>query len=203
MDMAPNDPFANLDSSFLQAQIAMAALDEVLIPIPARADKLNKMTALYIMSAGARAKGLHAGIVRECGWDNPHAVFVLLRALVDLAMVTMEVRRNPDYVYAIAHDPAKSAKGRRKKSPQALIAAGLKEMPDLKNAWNPLRDGSALRLGSLPDGALKIERTDEGTTITASTGPGWSDPEMKLASMRHTCELTRSIAGMLRAIADG
>ena len=61
------DPFGSLDSAFVQAQIAMAALDEVLATIPGRTNELDKMTALYIVSAGARAKGLHAAIVRRVG----------------------------------------------------------------------------------------------------------------------------------------
>lgn len=202
-DMATDDPFASLDSAFLQAQIAMAAIDEVLTPVPARAAELDKMTALYVMSAGGRAKGLHVAIVREAGWDNPHAVFVLLRALVDLLMVTMEVRRNPDYVNVIANEPAKSAMGRRRKSSQALIAAGVKEVPDLKFAWDLLSDMGAQFGRATFQTALKIEHTEEVVTITASTGSGWSDPEMKLSSIRHTCELTRSIAGMLREITRG
>ena len=48
--MTADDPFASLESGFLQARIALAAMDEVLTPIPARADNLDKMTALYIMS---------------------------------------------------------------------------------------------------------------------------------------------------------
>ena len=172
--------------------------------MPARvaAGSVDERLSLYIMSAGARAKGLHAAIVRESGWDNPHAVFPLLRALLDLAMVTMEVRRNPAYAMVVANDPATSRIGRRRKSPQALVHAGLKEMPDLAAAWDLLSEMGA-HFGWAAFGmAMTVEHTEDAITVTASTGPGWNDPEMKLSSLRHSIQLARSVAGMLREIAD-
>ena len=194
--------FATLDRASEHAIRAGAIMDQVLTPLPSRVDDIGKMNALFLMSAGARAKGLHAAIVRETGWDNPHAVYPLLRTLVDLVLNTMEVRRNRGYVYVVANDPAKTKIGKRRKRPQALIAAAIREVPDMKDAWDLLSEMGTHFGWAAFQTPLSIERTSDGVHVTASTGPGWSEPAMKITSLRHVTELTESMAGMIREIAD-
>lgn len=165
-----------------------------------RAPQLDKFVAIFVASAAARALGLHAGIVRETGWDNPHAVFAMLRAYVDLVLLTMEVARHPGYAEVVAHDPATSAIGRRRKSPQKLVAAALSEVPDMKEAWDLLSEMGGHFGHAAFATPMVVEDLADSWRVTVKTGPGWKDPEMKVASLRHTSHLSTLIAQKFREI---
>jgi hypothetical protein len=197
----PDGAFDTLDSA---SHFVMAAGEPLVDAIRAAVDRaphLDQFVALYAGAAGARANGLHTALVRETGWDNPHAVFALLRTFVDLVVVTMEVRRNPSYAEVVAHDPAKPGPGRRRKSSHALVDAAAREVPDMAGAWDLLSEAGGhfgwaafemtVTRRTLPDGRF---------TLTVSTGPGWKDEQLKLSSLRHATDLTVSMAQLIRDI---
>ena len=192
----------SLDSALQGAVAASQDLTAALTEAVNRAPQLDKFVALFVGSASARALGLHAAIVRETGWDNPHAVFALLRAYVDLVLVTMEVARHPAYAAVVAHDPATSAIGRKRKSSQALVAAAVAEVPDIKEAWDLLSEMGGHFSHAAFATTMIVEDLVDSWQVTVATGPGWRDPEMKTASLRHASELTMLTAQKVREIAQ-
>ena len=159
---------------------------------------MEKFAALYAASAGARAGGLHDALLREIELDNPHAVFPLLRAYVDLVIVTMEVRRNPSYAAVVAHDPRTTTLGRRRKTSQSLVNAAMREVPDMRAAWDLLSEmGGHFGWAAFQTPMTFEHLPDGGRQIVVSTGRGWQDPEMKAASHKHVDNLTRSMANLL------
>ena len=56
----------------------------------------------FFLSSVARARGLADAIVRELAKDNQHAVFALLRPLLEVGGLLAYVRENPNYATALA-----------------------------------------------------------------------------------------------------
>ena len=80
------------------------------------------MYLMFVMSAATRARGLHEAIVREIRQSNPHAVFPLMRTLLETAALSFYVSEHPDYVRSIAERPGEAQPGTpRRRSPQSLI----------------------------------------------------------------------------------
>lgn len=50
---------------------------------------------MAFMAFVARARGLHAAIVREIRHENPHAVVPLLRSMAELATIVLYTNQNP------------------------------------------------------------------------------------------------------------
>jgi hypothetical protein len=201
MPAYPPDAFASVDSAARHVIGSVGPLNESVAAAVDRAPRLDKFVALYAGAAGARAIGLHGALVREIGRDNPHATFALLRTYVDLVVVTMEVRRNPGYAAVVMHDPAKPGIGRRRKSAHALADAAAKEVPDMANAWDLLSEvGGHFGWAAFEATIRRDELPDGGFQFTVTTGRGWKDPAMKLSSLRHTADLTISMAQLIHDI---
>ena len=97
-------------------------------------------TLLFVGGAGARGLGLSQALARE-GRMNGHAVWPLLRALVDTVMVALEVPRNPDYANVVIRKPSEWQPGQSRHSSQRLIARARSEAPGLKDLWAFLSAG--------------------------------------------------------------
>jgi hypothetical protein len=192
----------DLDAAIARGRQSDAHIVGAINKVVAAGDRMDPFVALYAASAGARAKGLHGAIMREMGRDNPHAVYALIGALVDLVLVTMEVRRNPSYAEVVAHDPASSAIGRKRKSPQAPVSAAIREVPDMKDAWALLSEMGRHFGWAAFKTPMVIQDLPSSRTVTVNTGPGWNDPAMKGSSLRHLADLTDSMAGMLMEMSE-
>lgn len=80
------------------------------------------MFSLFVMSTASRVRGLHEAIVREIKNENPHAVFPLMRALLETAALAFYVSEHPRYVMAVAEHPKERSQGTPKRmSPQGLV----------------------------------------------------------------------------------
>jgi hypothetical protein len=67
-------------------------------------EDLTELT-LFFMAALSRGQGLHDAIAREIRRTNPHAVFPLMRAYAETAMMVLYVKDHPAYVRALQDRP--------------------------------------------------------------------------------------------------
>lgn len=80
------------------------------------------LLGMFTLSAVARVRGLHEGIVREIEADNPHAVFPLLRVFAETLLLIAYVADHPEYVEAAVRHPRDDTPATpKRKSPQALV----------------------------------------------------------------------------------
>lgn len=110
------------------AQLSMGsrAFEEALFPYlelnQREADGAITMFSLFVMSTASRARGLHAAVIREIQNENPHAVFPIMRSLLETAALAFYVSEHPKYVKAVAEHPKDRSPGTpNRKSPQALV----------------------------------------------------------------------------------
>jgi hypothetical protein len=166
-----------------------------------RLAELDKSLAVWMMVAAQRAIGLHVALVQATVQDNQHAVFVLLRGLLDSVLVAFQVRSDPSYARVVVRDPASNLPGRKRKSSQGLIATAKRDLPGVGEAWALLSEmGGHFGWAAFQASIKKERRPDGSVRVHVSPGPGWQDPAMKLTSLRHVTELTMLMAQLLANI---
>lgn len=87
-----------------------------------------------------RAVSLHRGIIDCIRAENPHAVFTLMRAYLELLVLVHYVNRHPEYVEALQRPPAELPPGVRRRSSQALFAVAAREMPGVRRVYRSLNE---------------------------------------------------------------
>lgn len=193
------DAFADLVRATATANAARDALWQSFEPHARKGVRVNWIH-VYVSSASARALGLHDAVAREIIEDNPHAVFVLCRSLADLALVTLQVRRDPAYVHVVARDPSGASRGDSTPwKAQKLIAASRNELPGMDDLWDLLSDLDHFAWASF---GLPIKATEEGGSlkIAVSTEPFWNPPEAKLTALQLLATLSTIIANTITRI---
>lgn len=94
---------------------------------------------LYLFGFINRAVSLHGAIVDGIRSENPHAVFTLMRAYLELVVLVHYVNRHPGYLAAL-EQPAADLVGISRKSPQALLNAASRDMPGVRHVYRALSE---------------------------------------------------------------
>lgn len=150
------------------------------------------MNLFFAESIVSRCQGTHEAIVREIRHENPHAVFPLLRSLVETFTLLHYVTDHPQYIESLTVRAKDIPKGRRKRvSMQKLIAYAFVHAPGLKNVYAELSEithfGSAAMWIS-----HRIEDPDLHTT-SWTNNPRWRDMEQPLIACAQTIEISEAI----------
>ncbi len=195
------EAFSTVEDCVAHARFSEAVLGNVVAGLEDRLATMDRTLAIWVMAAAQRATGLHVALVRETSWDNMHASFALLRAYVDTVLVTAQVAADPSYVEAVIHDPSVDVRGRRRMRPQALVARAKRLMPGMREAWDYLSSsGGHFGWAAFQTSFTAAPGVAGEVNVRITTGPGWRDPAMKLATYRHDVELTILMAGLLAQI---
>jgi hypothetical protein len=174
--------YASVDDALLAA----ATLADRFPDITARAvsednpAKLFGLRHMFLMSAVARAKGLHDGIVREIRADDPHTVFPLLRTYVELGGLLNYVAEKPDYVQKLMANPRDDPAGRGRVTFQAVWSVAKRRYPGIKNAYAELSEfGHFGSSGVFASWSFDDSDPRPGTLghVRHKLGPGWRDPD--------------------------
>jgi hypothetical protein len=133
---------------------------------------------MFLLSALARAAGLHDAIHREIEQANPHAVISLERTYVELGVTLAYVNERPDYINVIvASGGAQTRRGQRRTSIQAMCAVAAKRYPGVKRVYDELSEfGHFGATGVWASWAAGGVEEWEGETFYR-LGPGWRDSE--------------------------
>jgi hypothetical protein len=161
------------------------------------------MDHMLLISAANRAFGLHDAVVREADHDNPHAALALLRSMLDLVLVLLQVRRQPDYAAVVMDVTSEDRRARGPLSSQKLLANARLELPGMKQVWDELsevahfgREGFVLTFDD-------VHRDDAGMHVSVSTEPRWRDPVDKLTTIVGAGLMTEVVAATIREILAG
>lgn len=131
--VAENDPsmldlsrWESIEAALDELELRGRAFEDALAPyLQAHlrdADGALTIYLLFVMSAATRSRGLQEAIVREIRQTNPHAVFPLMRTLLETAALCFYVSDHPDYAEVLTDEQRNRAPGSpSRKSPQALV----------------------------------------------------------------------------------
>lgn len=126
----------------------------------------------------SRARGLHEGSLREIEFNNPHGVFPLTRAFVELTGTLLYCLKKPHYIDVLVQSGSDKAKGR--KSFEAILSATRKEAPGMKYIYKNLSEYSHFREIAIYN--VQTPRDEDSGRISWTDGPHWrSDHDFKVA----------------------
>ena len=126
---------------------------------------------LFLLSAIARANGLHIATINAIETTNPHAAISLIRSYADVVVTTLYVRDHPDYVEAL-WDRRQNAKKRRR-SIGALVTAVTPYAAGARAVYDELSEGT--HFGAVAMWAAWTFK--DGKTLSYTTHPRWRNPE--------------------------
>lgn len=171
--------------------------------VPVSAGMPMTMPYMFWTSMLARSQGLHEAIAREARMANAHAVFPLLRSFVEAVALVIYVLDHPDYVDVLTVRPSEIAPGgRRRKSPQALIAYASKQAPGMKDVYAELSE--ATHFGAIAMWASwSIAEEEEGSRrVLWSNEPRWRSEQQALIACAQTLELADAMIVYLGQFRD-
>ncbi|HCF99386.1 MAG TPA: hypothetical protein DEV93_02450 [Chloroflexi bacterium] len=127
---------------------------------------------LFLLSAIARANGLHVAAINAIETTNPHAAFPLIRAYADVVIMTLYIRDHPTYAEVVMAHPG-DPNYRRRVSVGRLMVAVKDYAPGVKTVYDELTEGT--HFGSI---AMWTAWTLSGErTLNYTTAPRWRRPE--------------------------
>jgi hypothetical protein len=154
---------------------------------------------LFLISAVVRGVGLHSGIVNGIERHNPHAVFTLMRSLLELVANASWVRLHEDYVEVLMTADRDLQPGRTRHSSQKLLNAAAEDYPGVKHAWAELSD--LAHYGALAF-VMPFRLTDEVERLAeVSTRPEWQRPRHHQVACAQAIELMTALRAILGDIA--
>ena len=122
----------------------------------------------------SKGRGLHEGSYREIVANNPHGVFPLNRAFLELVSLLLYSIRNPYYIDVLTG--AGPNRSRAKKKFQAIFDAIKDEAPGMKDAYKELSDYS--HFGALAVYNVHVPEGEEILRRTSWTdAPRWSSED--------------------------
>ena len=178
---------------------ARDAMFEALRPFGAEGTRLTK-EHMFLLSASNRAFALHEAVVREADHDNPHAAFTLLRAMLDLVLVLLEVRRNPGYASVVMDvtGPNRTARGPLKS--QKLLARARQELPNLKGVWDDLSEVAHFGREGFLQTIKSATEADGALRVSVSTEAGFREPDDKAVAIVGAAVMSEMVAATFRKI---
>lgn len=135
---------------------------------------------IFLMSAMARAQGLHDGITREIQANDPHTVFPLLRTYLDLGALLTYVTERPTYIHKLVVNPRDSVAGRGRASFQTILSVVRRRYPGVRKAWAELSEfGHFGSFGVWASWSFDDTDPEPGTLglLRHRPGPGWRDKD--------------------------
>jgi hypothetical protein len=132
---------------------------------------------MFLLSALARARGLHDGIAREIDAGNPHAVFPLIRTYLELGGQLTYVNEKPSYCMTLMTHPRDLPKGAGRVSFEAVLAIASRRYPGIKAVWVEMSEFA--HFGSSGVWASWTPGEEDGTSthrVQYQIPAGWRDP---------------------------
>jgi len=153
---------------------------------------------LPFLSLVNRASSLHTGVVSAVRESNPHAVFTLLRAYLELVVLVYYLDVYPDYVKALERPMSELPKGTRKRFSELFeFASG--EMPGVRAVYDLLSEMAHFGSTALwHPFTVDDEAPPEGSlgTLRYYSGPSWRRPDdarLALAMLLEADEATFAV----------
>lgn len=134
----------------------------------------------------SRLRGLHEGVLREIGNNNPHAVLPLLRAWVETVTIGLYTLRNPIYIDQLLYGPGDGRPARN--SFEAMFHAVRQDASQLKLVYSQLSDYS--HFGTLGVWNAQALESEKDRKVSWTDAPRWtSEQEFQIV-----CALTHELA---------
>lgn len=130
----------------------------------------------FLLSSVSRARGLSDAILREIVNDDQHAVFALLRPLLEVGGLLTYVREKNAYAMVLAASP-ETPEGRGRVSWQAIWNVAAKTYPGIKRVYEEACDVNHFGSSAF---WMSWRIVDETTHFTHFfLGPGWREDRYK------------------------
>lgn len=154
----------------------------------------------FVFSSISRARALYEAIVREIGYDNPQAVFTLMRQFAETVVLIRYTADHPRYFETVVRDPQDLQPGMLKhRSTQSLINhMDSKYSTQFKPVYADLCDMSHFGAKAVWN-AHRIESEKERRT-TWSSSPRWRSDDECLIACAQLLELSEEMERSLKAL---
>lgn len=166
-------------------------------------DKVLLIAHLPLMSFINRAASLHAGVISGIREHNPHAVFTLLRAYLELVALVFYVDANPDYLAAL-EKPMKDLPKNTRKSFRDLFDFAATELAGIRTVYALLNEMAHFGSTALWHPFTIDESTAAPGTLgslTFGTGPDWHKPDDARTALAMLQESDQAIVVLLKRYA--
>jgi hypothetical protein len=148
------------------------------------------MIHAFLLSSVARARGLSDAILREIAQDDQHAVFALLRPLLEIGGLLAYVHENPTYADVLAASP-ETPEGRHRVSWQRIWNVASMTHPGIKRVYDEVCEVN--HFGSLAFW-MSWRIVDEATHYTEFfIAPGWREERYKQLAAHQLVEFLELI----------
>lgn len=199
------DRFASREDALRQIHRERGFDDVVFEPLQvalARNGGGISMLGMFTLSSIARVRGLHEGIVREIGADNPHAVFPLLRAFAEALLLIAYVADHPEYVEAAVQDPRDdTADTPKRKTFQGLINhMDSNYSSQFKHVYAELSDLAHFGSRAVWNAWQPVDEETRSATWTST--PRWRDQRDLYIACASLLELSAEMEIVLKRLVD-
>ncbi len=147
-----------------------------------------RLAHMAFMGFVGRARGLHEAIVREIKNENPHAVFILIRGMAELATLLLYTNRYPGYIETVVGVGPNKFK---RKSYLAMFDALRERAPGLKAVYAELSGYSHMGPGGIANAVTPVD--DDSRSIAWTDIPHWRSAN----DFRVACALTEEAVEMV------
>jgi hypothetical protein len=154
----------------------------------------------FVLSAISRSRALHEAIVREIGYDNPQAVFTLMRQFAETVALIRYTADHPHYFDTVVRDPQDLEPGMLKhRSTQSLINH-MDSMYSLqfKPVYTQLCDMSHFGATAVWN-SHRLESQEEFRTSWSSS-PRWRTDQECLVACAQLLELSEEMEQALKSL---
>lgn len=154
----------------------------------------------FVLSAISRSRALHEAIVREIGYDNPQAVFTLMRQFAETVALIRYTADHPHYFDTVVRDPQDLEPGMLKhRSTQSLINH-MDSMYSLqfKPVYAQLCDMSHFGATAVWN-SHRLESQEEFRTSWSSS-PRWRSDQECLVACAQLLELSEEMEQALKSL---
>lgn len=192
--------FSSVEEAMARTETSQRYRDVLYGVIPEEQGFAMSWELMFLQSMISRAQGLHEAISREIRHRNPHAVFPLLRALVESLALVIYVTDKPEYIAALISHPKDGLPGvPRRAKPQTLITHALKVAPGLKNVYGQLSEMT--HFGAPAMWTSHVIDDEVTMAVSWTNEPRWRDDEQALIACATTVELADEMEMCLRRYA--
>jgi len=197
-----DDAFATPAAAWATAAGTRDVLSATIDPLT-DAPALDGEMPTFIVAAVSRGLGLHDATWREGHVSNRHAVWPLLRSLLDTLLVTLEVRRNPAYVSVVILHPSEWKPKDRRFGSQRLISRSSIEGPGIPAMWSYLSEAAHFGWVAFVQSVVGSHPASPGmVTLSMSTDPQWVEANEEISAAVHLARLTLALAQTVQKVID-
>jgi hypothetical protein len=179
--------FESVDAAIAEAQkliIALTSLAQGAVSEENPAGGYDLVHA-FLLSGVARARGLADAIVREIAKDNQHAVFALLRPLLEVGGLLACVREHPEYATILAA-AQNTAEGGRRVSWQKIWNVAARRYSGIKKVYEEVCDVN--HFGSSAFWMSWRITNAENHAAEYFVGPGWREDRYRILAATQLVE---------------